>query len=126
MGIVERTGERMKPEVHEKGAPVPDEPFGVTLRLRPAIELSPDQLLELSGLNRDLRLELTAKGELIVMPPTGWETSDRNAEVTMQLRAWAKRDGTGVASDSWEGSSCPTGRCALRTPRGSSVPDWKL
>ncbi len=114
----------MKPEVHEKGAPVHDEPFEVTLRLRPAIELSPDQLLELSGLNRDLRLELTAKGELVIMPPTGWETSDRNAEVTMQLRAWAKRDGTGVASDSSGGFILPNR--AVRSPDAAWIERSRL
>ena len=35
---------------------------------------------------RELRLELTSTGELIVMPPTGLETGVRNANLTYQLR----------------------------------------
>ncbi|MBA2276917.1 MAG: Uma2 family endonuclease, partial [Chloroflexia bacterium] len=49
----------------------------VTLRLRPVINLTADQLLELSSLNGDLQLELSANGELIVMSPTGSRSSDR-------------------------------------------------
>ncbi len=40
-------------------------------------------------INRDLRIERNAQGELLLMPPTGGETSERNAEITMQLRLWA-------------------------------------
>ena len=42
--------------------------------------------------NRDLRFERTATGKLIIMPPTGSETSERNAELTYQLRAWVRFD----------------------------------
>jgi Uma2 family endonuclease len=37
-----------------------------------------EQFAALAAANRDLRLERTAKGELIVNPPTGWETGRRN------------------------------------------------
>jgi Uma2 family endonuclease len=33
-----------------------------------------EQFAALAAANRDLRLERSAKGELIVNPPTGWET----------------------------------------------------
>lgn len=67
----------MKPAIRVEGAPVHNEPFGVVLRLRPVIELSGDQLLELSRLNDDLRLELTAEGELVFMTPAGGESARR-------------------------------------------------
>ena len=41
------------------------------------------------------------------MPPTGGDTGSRNAEITMQLRLWAKRDGSGVAYDSSTGFRLP-------------------
>ena len=109
----------MEQGVHERGAPVvrEPEPFGVVLRLRPALELSPDQLLEISGLNRDLRLELTAEGELIVMSPTGGESSEQNGELTFQLVGWTKRDGTGRAFESSGGFVLPNG--AIRSPDAS-------
>ena len=94
-----------------------DVPESVTLRLRPVLDLSPDQLLELSSLNNDVRLELTAQGELIIMAPAGFETGERNAEITTQLRVWAKRDGTGVTGDSSTGYTLK-GR-AVRSPGAS-------
>jgi len=109
----------MKPAVHHESAPVHDEPFGLVLRLRPVIELSGEQLLELSSLNDDLRLELTAEGELIVMTPAGGESSRRNLELTVQLGIWTRRDGTGVAFDSSGGFILPNG--AIRSPDASWV-----
>jgi Uma2 family endonuclease len=96
----------------------------LVLRLRPAVELTPDQLLHLSSLNPDLRFELTSKGELVVMPPAGGESSNRNAEITMQLRLWSKRDGTGVAFDSSGGFILPNG--AVRSPVASWVSGPRL
>ena len=109
----------MKPAVHHESTPVHDEPFGVVLRLRPVIELSGEQLLELSSLNDDLRLELTAEGELIVMTPSGGESSRRKLELTVQLGIWTRRDGTGVAFDSSGGFILPNG--AIRSPDASWV-----
>jgi Uma2 family endonuclease len=60
----------------------------VTLNLDALTTLTPDQLLALSRTNRDVRLELTAQGKLIVMPPTGWESGKRNANVTTDLGIW--------------------------------------
>jgi Uma2 family endonuclease len=91
----------------------------VILRLHPVIDLTDDQLLELCCLNRELRIERTAQGELLLMPPTGGATSDRNAELTMQLRVWAKRDQTGVAFDSSGGFLLPNG--AMRSPDAAWV-----
>jgi Uma2 family endonuclease len=91
----------------------------VIVRLQPVIDLTDDELLELCRLNRELRIERTAQGELLLMPPTGGETSDRNAELTMQLRLWAKRDQTGIAFDSSAGFLLPNG--AMRSPDAAWV-----
>ena len=48
--------------------------------------------------NPDLRVERTAVGEIVVVPPAGFESDDRNTEVVAQLRIWAKNDGRGRAS----------------------------
>lgn len=112
----------MRPAVHDKGATLRDE--SVVLRMRPAVRITADQLLELSSLNRDLRLELTAEGELVVMPPTGWETGDKDSELNMQLRLWAKRDGTGRSSSSSTGFVLPNG--AIRSPDAAWVANSRL
>ena len=94
---------------------VPDRLFALRLPFR----LSDDELLELASLNPEIRLEVSAQGDLIVMPPAGGESSRRNADVVSQLFAWAKRDGTGVVYDSSGGFRLPNG--ALRSPDASWV-----
>jgi Uma2 family endonuclease len=91
----------------------------VVLKLTPVINLTDDQLFELCQLNQDWRIEYTAQGELIVMPPTGGETSNRNAELTFQVQAWTRQDQAGVAFDSSGGFKLPNG--ATRSPDAAWV-----
>jgi len=81
----------------------------VVLKLTPVINLTDDQLFDLCQLNRDWRIEYTAQGELIVMPPTGAETGSQNAEITFQVQLWTRGDQTGVAFDSSTGFKLPNG-----------------
>lgn len=67
--------------------------------------------------NPELRLELTAQGELIIMPPTGSKTGWRNNEISYSLTAWAKADGTGLTFDSSTLFTLPNG--AKRSPDAS-------
>lgn len=46
------------------------------------------------------KLEQEANGDILVMAPTGGESSSRNTEITFQLAYWAKKDGRGTAFDS--------------------------
>jgi len=62
----------------------------------------------------DLFFEMTAEGEIIVMPPTHTATDARNAEIMAQLRNWARRDGRGVVTGSSGGWVLPNG--ARRSP----------
>lgn len=114
----------MKPATRDKALPADAGHPPIVLRLRPILGLSGDQLLELSGLNRDLRLELTAKGELVIMPPTGFETGSQNVELTMQIGMWAKSDGSGVAADSSTGFILPNG--AIRSPDAAWIATSRL
>jgi Uma2 family endonuclease len=79
-----------------------------------SVDLSDEQFYQLCRDNRDWRLELTASGELIIMPPTGSMTGSRNADINYQLTAWAKNHGTGLTFDSSTGFSLPNG--AKRSP----------
>ncbi|MDT9192365.1 MULTISPECIES: Uma2 family endonuclease [unclassified Limnospira] len=81
----------------------------VVLHLHPAIELTPEQFLEICQLNRDLRLERTATGELVIMPPTGSETGGRNFRLLGQLYNWTEGDETGIGFDSGTGFTLPNG-----------------
>jgi Uma2 family endonuclease len=83
------------------------------------IDLTDEQFFQLCQQNRDLRFERTARGALIIMPPTGSETSDRNAELTYQLRAWSRQNQLGKSFDSSGGFKLPNG--AERSPDASWV-----
>ena len=50
--------------------------------------------------NRDLRIERTAEGEIVIMPPAGGESGFRNGEVITELKIWARKDGRGQSVDS--------------------------
>jgi Uma2 family endonuclease len=86
----------------------------LTLNLDAIIHLTHDQFCELCQDNRDIRLELTATGDLIIMPPTGWESGRRNIKLAARLENWTEADGTGVAFDSSTGFILPNG--AVRSP----------
>ena len=94
------------------------------IHLKPAIDLTEDQFFALCQLNRDLRLERNAEGDIIVMPPTGGETGNRNAEITGQLVIWTKQDGIGAAFDSSTGFKLPNG--ADRSPDAAWVQKSRL
>lgn len=89
------------------------------LELGDALRLSDDELFELCARNRDLRIERTAEGNLIVMTPAGFKTSSRNAWVTAALKTWAVQDGTGEALDSSGGFLLANG--AMRSPDAAWV-----
>jgi Uma2 family endonuclease len=81
----------------------------LTLQLPPVLKLTNEQFEQLAAANRDLRLELTAKGELIIMPPTGGETGNRNFEVYIDLGIWNRQTRLGKAFDSSTGFRLPKG-----------------
>ncbi len=91
----------------------------LTLNLKSITHLTNEQFRELCRDNRDIKLELTAKGELIVMPPTGWESGKRNANVTIDLGLWNRQTGLGVVFDSSTGFILPNG--ATRSPDAAWV-----
>ncbi|MBI1930007.1 Uma2 family endonuclease [Candidatus Poribacteria bacterium] len=94
------------------------------LYLPPVIDLTEEQFFEFCQINRDLRIERTAKGELIIMPPTGWETGRRNIDLATVVNLWAKQEGSGVASDSSTGFILPNG--ATRSPDAAWVKRSRL
>lgn len=89
------------------------------LRMPSSVEMDDEQFFHFCRINRDLRIERTAEGEIEIMPPAGWETGSRNAAITAQLWMWALRDGTGTVTDSSGGFNLPNG--ATRAPDAAWV-----
>ncbi|NEN96503.1 MAG: Uma2 family endonuclease [Moorea sp. SIO3I7] len=83
----------------------------------PALDMDDDQFFEFCQVNRDLRIERTLDGEIIVMPPTGGETSDRNSDINFQLRLWNRQTKLGKVFESSCGFKLPNG--ADRSPDAS-------
>jgi Uma2 family endonuclease len=81
--------------------------------------LSEEQFELLCQENPELRLELTAQGELVIMPPTGSESGWRSGETFFSLTVWTKQDGTGLSFDSSTGFMLPNG--AIRSPDASWI-----
>jgi Uma2 family endonuclease len=91
----------------------------LTVNFKSVIEMTDEQFFELCQNNRELRFERTANGDLIIMPPTGGETGNRNGRITQQLMNWTDVDGTGIAFDSSTCFKLPNG--ADRSPDASWV-----
>ena len=72
-------------------------------------KMTPEEFWDFCQENPQVRAELTKDGDMIIMPPTGFETSDRNAEITTQLRVWSKKEKTGKVTDSNGGFILPNG-----------------
>ncbi len=83
------------------------------------LDLTDEQFFQLCQNNRDLRFERTATGELIIMSPTGGETSNRNIELSYQLQGWSRQNNLGKAFDSNGGFKLPKG--GNRSPDASWV-----
>ena len=81
----------------------------ITLNLHPIIDLTDEQYYHLCQSNPDIKLERNAKGELIVMPPTGGGTGDRSSEINFQLRLFNKQVESGKVFDSSTGFKLPNG-----------------
>ena len=87
-------------------------------------EVSADDFEAFCAENPSLRAELSAQGEITIMPPAGGESSYQSADVCMQLGVWAKTDRRGKAFDSSAAFVLPSG--AIFAPDAAWVSDLKL
>jgi Uma2 family endonuclease len=78
------------------------------------VEMNDDQFFDFCQANRELRIERTAEGDVLIMPLTGFGSGRRNAAINARLFNWAERNGTGVVLDSSTGFRLPNR--AVRSP----------
>lgn len=79
--------------------------------------MSDEQFAEFCSEHPDLFFEMTAEGELIVMPPKFTALGACNAHLCGQLSQWTKQNATGVACGASGGFVLPDG--ARRSPDAS-------
>jgi Uma2 family endonuclease len=91
----------------------------LTLDVSALPPLTDEALYQLCISNRELRIERTRDGELIIMPPAGGETSRRNSLVVAALVLWNEQAHAGHVFDSSGGFVLPSG--AMRSPDAAWV-----
>lgn len=77
-------------------------------------QVSQEQFEKIALVNRDLRLEKTATGELIIMPPTGGTTGKYNVKLSSRFVIWNEQTRLGEVFDSSTAFRLPNG--ADRSP----------
>lgn len=86
----------------------------LTVSLPAVAPMTRDEFYTFCQANRDLRIERTAAGDVVIMPPAFSDTGNRNFNLAVRLGIWAEQDGTGLGFDSSSGFTLPNG--AIRSP----------
>lgn len=95
--------------------PIPTpEPEPIRVHLRPVVDMNDDEFFNFCQLNRALRIERTAEGDLLIMPPAGGETGNKNILLGTFFTLWTLEEGTGIPFDSSTGFLLPNR--ATRSP----------
>ena len=81
----------------------------VVLNLNPITHLTDEQFYQLCLANRDLSLEMNAAGELIIVPPVGGESGNREADLITDLNIWNRQTKLGIVFSSSTIFSLPNG-----------------
>jgi len=102
----------------------PIDALPVKVTLSPEHRMTDDEYFEFCQANRKVRFERTAQGEIVIVPPAGYESDYRSGDVFGQLRGWAQRDGRGRASGSSTEFILPTG--AALSPDAAWMSNEKL
>jgi Uma2 family endonuclease len=85
-----------------------------TVNLNSILKLTDEQFYQLCRTNPDLKFERNTQGELIIMPPTGGETGNRNIELGADFVFWNRQTKLGKLFDSSTCFKLPNG--ADRSP----------
>ncbi|WP_427157738.1 Uma2 family endonuclease [Aliinostoc sp. HNIBRCY26] len=86
----------------------------ITFNLNRIIQLNDEQFYQICQENPGVKFERNAKGEIIVMPPTGGETGKFNIEIGADFVIWNRQAKLGVCFDSSTCFKLPNG--ANRSP----------
>ncbi|MBD1904436.1 Uma2 family endonuclease [Funiculus sociatus GB2-A5] len=91
----------------------------LVVKIPPSMQMTDDDFFEFCQVNRGLRIERNKYGELVIMPPTGAETGNREGNIFGQLWVWSEQDGTGITFSPSAGFKLSTG--AERSPDASWI-----
>jgi Uma2 family endonuclease len=83
------------------------------INFNPLVEITDDKFYQLCRYNPEVKFERNAKGEIIIMSPTGGETGNRNLEIGADFVFWNRKHKLGILFDSSTCFKLPNGadRC---------------
>ena len=85
-----------------------------TINFEPVCKMTDEQFYQLCRKNPDIKFERNAKGEIIIMSPTGGETGNQNIETAGDFVIWNRQEKLGKLFDSSTCFKLPNG--ANRSP----------
>jgi Uma2 family endonuclease len=88
--------------------------IAVTINFSSIAQITDDQFYQLCRENPDVKFERNAKGEIIVLLPTGGETGSYNSEINADFGIWNRQTKLGICFDSSTCFKLPSG--ANRSP----------
>jgi len=86
----------------------------LVVHTRPAIDMDDEQFFQFCQINRDLQIERTAEGDIVIRAPEAGSSGLGSSELTISLGVWARLDGTGRVFGPSTGFKLPNG--ATRSP----------
>jgi len=96
----------------------------VVVHTRPAVDMDEEQFFQFCQLNRDLQIERTAQGDIVIMAPEAGSSGRGSAKLIALFDAWAEADGTGQVFGPSTGFNLPNG--ATRSPDVAWVRNERL
>jgi Uma2 family endonuclease len=100
------------------------EPSLTVLHTGPELRMDDEKLFRFCMRNKELRIERSAAGDLIIMSPEGGSSGHGSIELAYHFQDWARRDGTGRSFGSSTGFILPNK--AMRSPDVSWVTNKRL
>ena len=93
----------------------------VHLSLDPLVQtLTHEQFYKLCMANKDVAMERSVTGELIIMPPVGGESGEREADYIIDLGIWNRQQNWVKCSAPQPSLNCQREAIALPMPLGSN------
>jgi Uma2 family endonuclease len=91
---------------------------------RPAFEMDDEQFFQFCQLNRDLQIERSAEGDILIMAPEAGSRGRGGSQLVLLFGQWAERDGTGQVFGPSTGFTLSNG--AVRSPDVAWVRNERL
>jgi Uma2 family endonuclease len=81
----------------------------LVVHTRPVIDMDEEQFFQFCQLNRDLQIERTAEGDIIIRASKAGSSGRGSSKLNAVFEQWSERDGTGQVFGSSTGFTLPNG-----------------